>query len=115
MIIDCSEKKAAQLSYPEWKLKRESLNGFIGTLIRNTLRLAVISKNIDTSISAFQLLSDDSIFDAIIDCSEKKAAQLSYPEWKLKRESLNGFIGRLHARDQTSSKCAFKKLADHFE
>ena len=29
MIIDCSEKKAAQLCHPEWKLKRESLNAFI--------------------------------------------------------------------------------------
>ena len=29
MIIDCSEKKAAQLCHLEWKLKRESLNAFI--------------------------------------------------------------------------------------
>ena len=29
MIIDCSEKKAAQLCHPEWKLKKESLNAFI--------------------------------------------------------------------------------------
>ena len=33
MIIGCSEKKAAQLGHPEWKLKRESLNAFIGILI----------------------------------------------------------------------------------
>ena len=69
------------------------------TLIRNTLRVApgfaAISKNVDTRISAFQLLSDDSIFNVIIDCSEKKAAQLGHPEWKLKRESLNAFIGIL--------------------
>ena len=33
MIIDCSEKKAAQLGHPEWNLNRESLNTFIGILI----------------------------------------------------------------------------------
>ena len=44
-------------------------------------------------ISAFQLLFDDSIFNVITDCSEKKAAQLGHPEWKLKRESLNASIG----------------------
>ena len=33
MIIDCSEKKAAQLGHPKWKLKRESLNAFIEILI----------------------------------------------------------------------------------
>ena len=63
------------------------------TLRRNTLRVALgltaISKNIDTPISVFQLLFDDSIFNVIIDCSEKKAAQLSHSEWKSKRESLN--------------------------
>ena len=69
------------------------------TLIRNTLRVApgltVISKNVDKRISVFQLLFDDSIFSVIIDCSEKKAAQLGHPEWKLKREPLNAFIGIL--------------------
>ena len=69
------------------------------TLRRNTLRVAsgltAISKNIDTPISAFQLPFDDSIFNVIIDCSEKKAVQLGHPEWKLKRESLNAFIGIL--------------------
>ena len=69
------------------------------TLIRNTLGvapgLAVISKNINTPISTFHLLLHDSIFNVIIDCSEKKAAQLDHLEWKLKRESLNAFIGIL--------------------
>ena len=57
-------------------------------LIRNTLRLAhgftVISKNIVSPISAFQLLSDNSIFNVVIDCSEKKAAQLGHPKSELK-------------------------------
>ena len=57
--------------------------------------LTAISKNIVTPISAFQLLFDDSIFNVIIDCSEKKAAQLVHPERKLKRKSRNAFIGIL--------------------
>ena len=69
------------------------------TLIRNTLPVApgltFIIKNIDTPISAFQILFDDSIFNVIIDCSEKKVGQLGHPEWKLKKESLNVFIGIL--------------------
>ena len=59
------------------------------------LGLTAISKNIDTPTSVFQLLFDDSIFNVIIDCFEKKAAQLGHPEWKLKRESLNAFIAIL--------------------
>ena len=59
------------------------------------LGLTAISKNIDTPTSVFQLLFDDSIINVIIDCFEKKAAQLGHPEWKLKRESLNAFIGIL--------------------
>ena len=69
------------------------------TVKRNTLRVAPgltdISKNIDTPLSAFQLLFDDSILNMIIDCSEKKAAQLGHSERKLERESLNAFIGIL--------------------
>ena len=67
------------------------------TLRRNTLLKALgltgISRNIDTPISAFHLLFDENINSIIITCSEKKAAQLGHPEWKLKRESLNAFIG----------------------
>lgn len=69
------------------------------TLKRNTLRVAPgltdLSKNIDTPISAFRLLFDDSILNMIIHCSEKKAAQLGHSEWKLETESLNAFIGML--------------------
>ena len=69
----------------QWR--ETSLSAQRRTLIRITLReapgLTVISKNTDTPISAFQRLFDDSIFNVIIDCSEKKAAQLGHPEWKL--------------------------------
>ena len=53
------------------------------------------SKNITTPQNAFQLLFDDTILDIIIKCSEKKAAQLNHPKWRLPKELLNAFIGML--------------------
>ena len=79
--------------------RKTSLSAKRRTLIRNTLGvtpgLTVINENKDMPISAFQLPLDDSILNVIRDCSEKKAAQLGHPKWKLKRESLNAFIGIL--------------------
>ena len=55
--------------------KRTSPSAQQKSLRRNILRVApgltAISKNIDTPISAFQLLFDDSIVNLIIDCSGK--------------------------------------------
>ena len=66
---------------------------------RNILRIVPghtnYSKNIATPLNAFQLLFDDAILDIIMKCSEKKAAQLNHPEWRLPKELLNAFIGML--------------------
>ena len=57
------------------------------TLKRNMLRqapgLTRYSQELNTPLGAFQLLFSDKITDIIIECSEKKAAKLDHPEWKL--------------------------------
>ena len=62
------------------------------------------SKNIDTPLSAFKLLFDNTILDIIINCSEKKAAQLNFPDWRLSKDLLQAFIGILITFGATRSR-----------